>query len=129
MNTTPVFIRTPKIGAVAISTANTNKDGTGTIGTVFTAGTDGSRIHRIVIEAITTTTAGMVRLYIYTGSVYFMWKEISVTAATPSATVQAFISTTELFYEDALILPTSYSLRASTHNAETFNVIAEGGDY
>jgi hypothetical protein len=28
-----------------------------------------------------------------------------------------------------IILPTGFSLRASTNNAETFNIIALGGDF
>ena len=128
-NTTPIFTLTPKVGSVDISTANANRDGTGTIGTVLTAGAEGTRIHRIQIKALVTTTAGMIRLFIYTGAAYFLWREILVTAITASATVAAFETTVELLGERALVLPTGYSLRASTENAEAFTVVAEGGDY
>lgn len=128
-NTEPIFTLTPNIGAVAISTANTNRDGTGTIGTVLTAGANGTRVHRITVEATVTTTSGMVRLYIYTGSTYYMWKEVLVSAITVGAAVKAFTEVIELVGDRALVLPTGYSLRASTHNAESFNVLAEGGDY
>lgn len=128
-NRTPIFVETPKIGTAQISTANTNRDGTGTVGTVLTAGSNGSRIHRIRVKAGGTTTAGMVRLFIHDGSAYRLWHEIPVTAITPSATVETFEDELYLPGESALALPSGYSLRASTHNAETFNVIAEGGDY
>lgn len=129
MAANPIFTDTPHIGCVAISTANTARDGSGTVGTVFTAGASGSRITRIKVKATVTTTAGMVRLYIHDGANYFLFKEINVTALTPSATVAAFLYEIALFGEAAIVLPTGYSLRASTHNAENFNVIAEGGDY
>jgi hypothetical protein len=128
-NTAPIFTLTPQASCVGISTANTNRDGTGTIGTVLTAGAAGTRIHRITIKATVTTTAGMVRLFIYTGATYYLWMEVPVTAITPSATVAAFSYVLSLFGESALVLPTGYSLRASTEKAENFNVVAEGGDF
>ncbi|TFV34544.1 hypothetical protein E4K66_30730 [Bradyrhizobium frederickii] len=81
----------------------------------------------IVIKAIVTTTAGMVRLYIYDGTNTRLWREVPVSAITPSASVAAFASYLNLALEP-LILPSGYSLRASTHNAETFNIVATGGD-
>lgn len=128
-NTTPVFELTPQVACVAIATANTARDGTGTVGTVLSAGASGTRIHRITIKATVTTTAGTVRLFIYTGSVYFLWKEIVTGAITVSATQPAFEYVIELLGERALVLPTGYSLRASTEKAENYNIIAEGGDY
>lgn len=125
----PLFTQTPKIGTVAISTANANRDGTGTIGTVLTAGASGTRVHRVSIKATVTTTTGTIRLFIYTGSTYFLWREIPVTAITVSATQAAFEYNLELLGERALILPNGYSLRASTEKAENFNIIAEGGDF
>lgn len=131
MASTPAYAATPKVGIGQISTANTNRDGTGTIGTVFTAGSSGSRIDRVVIEATSTTTAGMVRLFIHNGTTAYLYDEIPVTAITPSGTVQAFQATREAVSKPTLyplVLPTGYSLRASTNNAETFNVAAVGGD-
>jgi len=129
MNTQPVYERIPVVGSVVVSAANTNRDGTGTVVTVLTAGTDGTRIRRITIKATGTTTAGMVRLFIHDGTNFRLWKEVIVTAITPSAAIETFEEIIELFGEDALSLPTTYSLRASTHNAETFHVTAEGGNY
>lgn len=129
MNIAPVFERLPRFARGALSAANTNRDGTGTIVTIFTAGNDGSRIRKITITALSTTTAGMVRLYIYDGTNYALWKEIPVTAITPSGTVQAFQEVIEMFDEEALQLPALHSLRGSTHNAENFHVAVEGGDY
>lgn len=130
MAVAPGFAATARCAIAAISTANTNRDGTGTIGAVFTAGSSGSRIDTILVEATGTTTAGMVRLYIYNGTTAYLFKELPVLAITPSGTVAAWgtqVNST-LDRELPIIIPTGYSLRASTHNAETFNVIAMGGD-
>jgi hypothetical protein len=110
-----------------ISAANTARDGTGTIVNVETAGASGTRIDDIVIIATGTTTAGMVRLFLHDGTNARLWREVPVTAITPSATVQAFTATLSSL---ALVLQTGWSLRASTHNAETFNVlVTRAGDF
>ena len=132
MATTPAYTATPKNGMAAISVANTGRDGTGTIGTIFSAGASGSRIDKIIIKAQGTTTAGMVRLFIHDGSNARLIDEVLVQAITPSATVQSFqvvLAANQITVELPIILPNGYSLRASTHNAESFNIIAMGGDF
>lgn len=127
---TPIFAQALGSETVAIATANTNRDGSGTIGTVLTAGTNGTLVDSIVIAAAGTTTAGVVRLYKHNGSTGFLWKEVLVGAITPSATVSAFSRRIDCSRPaNACYLPTGWSLRASTHNAETFNVHAEGTDF
>jgi len=125
MSTSPQYVGTPKSPSVAISTANTNRDGTtGTYGTVMTAGASGSRVDVIDINATGTTTAGMIRLFL--GSALI--KEIPVVAITPSATQPAWSA--EVEFENGLILEAAAVLKASTHNAEAFNVtVVNGGDF
>lgn len=128
-NTTPIFPLTPVVGVGQCTVANANRDGTGTLVDVITGTTNGTRISRITIKATVTTTAGMIRLYIYNTTNTRLWREIAVSAITPSATVAAFEQTLTLSGEDALILPSGYILKASTEKAEAINVIAEGGNY
>lgn len=132
MSTAAQYASTPKTAIASISTANTARNGTGTIATVYTAGASGSRIERVVVVAQSTTTAGMVRLFIHDGTTAWLYDEIPVSAATPSGTVPAFSASLQAFTNPdimPLTLPTGYSLRAATNNAETFNVIAVGGDF
>lgn len=126
------YVATPKIGLGQVSTANTNRDGTGTIATVFSAGSSGSRIDAINIKAVSTTTAGMIRLFINDGTNTRLITEVPVQAITPSATVPAWevnLNTNSFSQVLPIIIPNGYSLTASTHNAETFNVNASGGDF
>lgn len=128
--TTPVFVATPKTYQAQIATANTARDGTGTIGTVATGVANGTVITHVRVQATVTTTAGVVRLWYSpdSGTTNRLLKELLITAITPSTTVEAF--SVEHVFTDPLILPDgSALLRASTHNAETFNVFAVGGDY
>ena len=126
MASAPNFASTVRNSAVAISTADTSRTAPTSVGTVFTAGSSGSRIDQIDIVATGTTTSNIVRLWIYTGSTYFLFQEVLVSAITPSSTVSVF-STSYTF--NNLMLPSGYSLRATTNNAEGYNVIAYGGDF
>ncbi len=112
---------------VQIATANTNRDGTGTLGTGITGGTNGTRIIRIEAVATGTTTAGMVRVYIDNLTNVRLIEEIPVTAITPSASVEVFKGS--IVPTEPLVMPSGYILKFSTHNAETFNVVQYAGDY
>lgn len=130
MASSPSFAATPRTAVVQVSTANTSRDGTGTIATVITGGTSGSRIDSVQVVATGTTTAGVVRLFLHDGTNARLFDEILVTAITPSTTVQVFGAVRQYSMTQPVILATnSWSLRASTNNAETFNVIAFGGDF
>lgn len=128
--TSPIFVATPKAPKARISTANTNRDGTGTIGTVATAGSNGAFYKGIRVQAEGTVTAGVVRIYIQTnaaGNIELI-KELMITATTPSTSVEAF--SIEWYPPGGIVLAAGDLLMASTHNAETFGVHAMGGgDY
>ena len=121
MATVPQYASTPKNGAVNMATANTDRSGATTAGMVVvaTAGTNGSRVDDVYITATATTTAGVVRLFLYNGTTAFMLQELLVTAITPSTTVPVWNS---LITNMGLVLQSGWSLRATTNNAESFNV-------
>jgi hypothetical protein len=120
MASSPQYAATVQNGVQAISVANTNRNGTGTITDILTGGAAGTRIDDVAIVAAGVTTAGVVRLFINNGVSSVLWKEIMVAAITPSTTVPVWSAElTNL----ALVLKSGWKLQASTHNAETFNVI------
>ena len=127
MATAAQYAATPATAMVQISTANTNRDGTGTLGTLITGTTNGTRVDDINIKATVTTTAGMVRMYMSDGTDHRLMDEFPVTAITVSASVAGW----QLKLQNlGIILKNGWSLRFSTHNAETFNVVmSRGGDY
>ena len=122
MATDPQFASTIRTAVAQVSTANTNRDGTGTIVTVFTAGSSGSRIETVDITATGTTTAGMIRLFLHDGTNARLLTEQPVPARTPSATAAAFQFTLVFGDYRPLLLANTWSLRASTEKAETFNI-------
>ena len=135
MATTAQFTAQPIIDIAQVSTANTSRDGTGTIVTVATgpASTAGSgvgkRLNRVVVHATGTTTAGVIRFFVSldSGTTNRLICEKLVPAVTPSTSVPAFRM--EVGELTGIILPGGGAavLRASTNNAETFNILVESG--
>lgn len=127
MSTSAQYASTVRTASGALSVANTNRNGTGTIVSIFSAGSSGSRVDDIYIVANASTTAGVVRLFISDGTNIRLWQEILVTAVTPSTTVAVWSSS---LLNQALILASGWSLQASTNNAETFSVfVTRAGDF
>lgn len=127
MASAPAYAATVQSAQTQIATANTARDGTGTLGTLLTGATNGTRIDDITICATGTTTAGVVRMFAHDGTVFRLIAEYLVVPITPSTTVAVWsLQLTNL----GIILKTGWSLRFSTHNAETFNVVmTRGGDF
>ncbi|MFY9309158.1 MAG: hypothetical protein WAQ28_08955 [Bacteroidia bacterium] len=116
---------TPNTGMVTISTANSNRDGTGTLGSVITGADNGTIIKSVIIKAQTNTTQGSIRFFIDTGvGNAKLITEIRIPAITKSARNKSF----ETIIALDLVLQSGQILKASTQNAETFNIIAIGLD-
>jgi hypothetical protein len=69
-NFNPIFPVLPKVQwAVSVTTANTTKDLTsGTISLVFTAGTNGAWLDRIIGQPIGTNVASLARVFLNNGA-------------------------------------------------------------
>lgn len=122
----PQFAATPRIASVNVSAANTNRDGTGTVATLITGASTGTRISEIVVKAKVTTTAGMIRLFLHDGTNFWFFDEVSVAAATVSASTQS--TRVSVIYNNLILPNASWSIRVSTHNAESIDVTALGAD-
>lgn len=140
MSMQPQYAAAPVIGSAQVSTPNTARDGTGSIQQLIVGRVPGTRVERIKVRAAVTTTAGMIRIFHKTNGLTFngdgsvasfsapSWRlihEIPVGAITPSASVEAFNALWEP--TDGFQLGPFEQLGVSTHNNESFNVIAQGG--
>jgi hypothetical protein len=127
-NTIPIYSKAGQIAWSGILTsANTAKDGTGTVETIFTAGADGGRVERIRIRALGTNVATVLRIFINNGSASStagnntLYAEITLAATTLSET-SALLTTNE-FPSAAdttafpLVLPAGYKLLATLGTA------------
>jgi hypothetical protein len=140
MATAAQYATTPIVEYAQVSAANTNRDGTGTTVLICSgpasaqASGVGKRIARVYVKATGTTTAGMVRFYISTdgGTTKRLVTEITVTAITAGASTQTFNSVVvdlEGFVLQGQVSSQNCSLYASTHNAETFNIVVSSANY
>ena len=134
-NVNPIFTLVPKTdwGPTAISTANTAKDGTGTVLTVFTAGAEGAYVQRVRFRPSSTAVQTVARLFINNGSTNtvaannILFDEITLAAISASET-QAQPS-----FEIPMnfALPAGYKLNVTigTSVANGYYVSAIGGNY
>ena len=134
-NTAPIFSIAGDIewGATAITTANTAKDGTGTVLTVFTAGVDGGFVQRIRFRSAGTNIQTVARVFINNGSPNttagnnILYDEITLAATTINET--AALAVYELPLNFAL--PAGYVINVTlgTTVAAGYFVSVIGGKY
>ena len=127
-NVSPIFTRDSAAALGALSAANTNTDGTGALVSLITGGANGTLLLAVAAQAKQTTSAGVIRMYLYDGtSAYSLVYEFKVTAQTQSASV---IGWSDVWVPShRFIIPKNYILKAAPTQAETFALTAFGGDY
>lgn len=143
-NTSPIYSKAGDIQWCTISAANTAKDGTGTVGTVFVAdATNGGRVERVRFRALGTNVATVARLFINNGSTNAtaanntLWTEVTLPATTLSEV--AALANQEIpnsnTVPDAtgfpLVLPLGYKILVTLGTAVVagFSVTAPGGKF
>lgn len=133
-NTAPIFGLTPRsVGLTTGVNANTALDGTGTVTTVFTAGSNGSKIDRVFLVHLGTNVATVARFFVNNGSSNatpannWLVHEEAMAANTLSQTA---VSVANIWLA-GLILPAGYKLNVTigTAIAAGIMVTAEGADY
>ena len=133
MATSAQYASTPVFGSATLTTADTSLTAPTTVGTVLTAGASGTRIDYIDLQGVATTVSGLVNLFVYDGTNYILWQQVPVQAVTSSTTAPAFtsaLSSNSNANIMPLIIPTGYSLRATTSVAQTgLRVTAYGGNF
>lgn len=137
MASTPGFANTPKRNGctwLAATTANTDNDGSGTVGTdmllAFTAGASGSyidrvRLHPVGLVAATATTATVGRIFISnvasgatTNANTRLWQEVACPAQT---TAQTTTATTPIDIPMGIRIAASDTILFSMHHAAAAN--------
>lgn len=131
MAASPAFAATPKVGAgIVPATLDTSLTAPANVTTIFTGGTNGSKVEEIVLQGIATTVAGIVNLFMHDGTTYHLIDQFLITAVTSSTTAVAF--RLNRLYQNLLLPSTSHSLRVTCTIAglqSTIKVAAYGADY
>jgi hypothetical protein len=126
MATSPQFAVTPRIGAVSIATADASYTAPTSVGTLITGASTGTRIAEIVVKNAATSSSAIVRIFLYDGTNYWLFDEVTISAVTGSSTLaQNRVSTT---YNNLILPNSSWSVRVTTSVAQATHVTAFGAD-
>lgn len=129
MAANPAFVSTPRIGRCSLSTANTATDGTGTITDLIVGVAAGTRVLSINVQGTATTVASLVNLFLWDGTQWDLFDQITISATTGSNTAKAYRLVTA--YTDLVLPSASHKLGATITVAPTtgtVRVAAFGGD-
>lgn len=124
MASTPSYASNPLApDIVAISVANANRDGSGTMVELCAGTASGVVIEQVRVKAVGTTTAGMVRFFLSkdNGATKALLTEVLVTANVAGATNGAWTKVIDDL-EGLTLKDTTTKLYVSTEKAEAFNV-------
>lgn len=122
MAAAPVYASTPRLGVANFSTANTARDGTGTLVDILTGVAAGTRVERIVLKATGDPADSVVTIFIHNGTSYFLFDEVDLgNPAAASTTVESFRF--EKAYSDLILPSASFKLAMGITVALTAGVI------
>ena len=134
-NTTPIFSRVGRINWTnGITAANTAKDGTGTVDTVFTAdATEGSYIERLIVLPRGTNVVSVLRVFVNNGSTNATAANNCLIAelTLPATTNSEIAAISGLVVPLNMSLPAGYKINVTigTAVAGGYAVTGIGGDY
>lgn len=126
MATSPAFAVTPRMAAVSVATADSSYTAPTSVGTLITGAATGTRIAEIVVKCAATSAAAIVRIFLYDGTNYWLFDEVTVAAATGSATVQQ--TRVSNVYNNLILPNASWSVRVTTSISQATHVTALGAD-
>ena len=130
MATSPAFAVTPRIGFGAVSTANTARDGTGTIVDILVGASTGTRINEIVLQATGDPADSIVTFFIHDGTSSRLFDEFDLGDPAAATTTSPAYRVRRTY--DNLVLPSaSYKVTAAITVAPTsgaVNVFALAAD-
>ena len=134
-NTVPIFIKAPKVSwSTLITTANTAKNGTGTVITIYTADvTNGGIVSYINAVPTGTSVASVLRIFINNGLTNatpdnnILFREVTL----PAITISEVASQVPIVIPINIVLPAGYKLNITigTTVAAGWAVSTVGGDY
>ena len=131
MATAPAFAATPVCWSGLVpATLDTSLTAPSNVTALGTAGASGTKIEEIVCQAVGTTIAGVVNIFLYDGSTYHFYDFFIIPAYTSSTTVGAWRASRG--YQNLILPSNSWSLRCTVTIAgdqSMVKVTATGGSY
>lgn len=140
-NTVPIYSKQGNIAwSTLITAATTQRDGTGTVSTIFTASTNGSRVDRIRARAAGTNVVTVLRVWINNGqtstsaanNVLYTEKTLTATTISEVAALANYeLPDTTDPTAFPIVLPAGYKINVALSSgvAAGYYVGAVGSDY
>jgi hypothetical protein len=133
-NTTPIFVGTPRNSYITTGVnANTAFDGTGTVATVFTAGSNGSKVETVSLWNLGTNVATVVRFFVNNGSTNATAANNAlVNEITWAVNTQSQVAASvPVVWQPNLYLPAGYKLNCTIGTAIAAGIMVncQGGDF
>lgn len=129
----PQYTTTPNISADTETTANNVYDGTGTVGTAFTAGANGSYVGFIKLKPLGTNVASVARFWVNNGLTNATAANNYLVAETtlPATTAVANAALTEIVVALNMPIEAGYKINFAlgTTVAAGWQATVVGGDY
>lgn len=135
INTQPIFSKGGSIqwNPSLITAANTAKDGTGTVATLFTAGADGAFVQKLVARSAGTNVATVLRIFVNNGGANSTASNNSLIAemSLPATTLSETSAQPPFEMTLNFALPSGFKLFATigTAVAAGYEVTVFGGTY
>lgn len=134
MATSPNYANTPTVGAALLTTGDTSRTAPTTYGTIFTPGSSGAQVERVVIQPVGTTTSTAVRIFRYDGTTFHLYTEVQLQAQTASGSTAIIPQTLEAVDTPNLfpiLVPAGWKLVATVNDTQSpgVQIQAEGGSY
>ena len=133
-NNNPIFTAIPEIQWGNLAAANTAKDGTGTVATIFTAdATNGGYVEKIIVRPLAAVVATVVRIFVNNGATNATATNNSLIAefTLPATTNSEVAAIAGIEVPIRFALPPGYKLNATLGTWSTGSVqfTTIGGDY
>jgi hypothetical protein len=134
-NTQPIFSAKGAVqwNPINLATANTAKDGTGTVATVFTAAANGNFIQKLIARPLGTNVATVLRVFVNNGSTNATADNNSLIAefTLTATTISEIAAQPDFVLPMNLALPAGYKILSTlgTTVAAGFALTAIGGEY
>jgi hypothetical protein len=122
---------TVNTGNGIINIANSNLNGTGTMGLILTASDIklGCTISSIIIKGQQTTNPDIVRFFLQDniGGNAILFAEVPIPAVSAEATTTSFAK--QVLWGGVINIQAGFELKASTNQGQTYSIIASGMDW
>ena len=129
----PQYTTTPNVSADTETTANNVYDGTGTVGTAFTAGANGSFVGFIKLKPLGTNVASVARFWINNGSTNATAANnfLIAEAALPATTAATATALADISVPINYAIPAGYKINFAlgTTVAAGWQATVVGGNY